>query len=286
MNAPTERPEPAELADDPSITGRTISSNPILAFTRLMSYLALTGVMAPMQATALVLRIPLSKTLPRIYHRICCRILGFKIVIRGRRIKKGPVLFVSNHVSYLDISVLAAVVTGSFIAKAEVADWPFYGVLAKLQRTVFVRRERNHVGKQADEIGDRLAQGDRLILFPEGTSGDGNRVLPFKSALFAVADRDVNGAPLTVQPVSIAYTRLNGMPMGRAIRPFFAWYGDMSLAPHLWTMLGLGRATVEVRFHPPITFQELGGRKALAAHCEKEVAAGVSAALKGKRALV
>jgi len=286
MNAPIERPDPADSAEDLAVASRTVSSNPLLALLRLASYLAVTATMAPLQAAALALRIPLSRTLPRLYHRICCRILGFRIVIRGRRIKKGPVLFVSNHVSYLDITVLAAVVTGSFIAKSEVADWPVYGVLAKLQRTVFVRRERNNAGRQADEIGERLAKGDRLILFPEGTSSDGNRVLPFKSALFEVANRDVNGAPLTVQPVSIAYTRLNGMPMGRALRPFFAWYGDMSLAPHLWAMLGLGRATVEVRFHPPVTYAEMGGRKALAAHCEGAVAAGVSAALKGKRALV
>src|SRR3546814_6911519 len=80
----------------------------------------------------------------------------------------------------------------------------------------------------------RLEAGDDLVLFPEGTSGDGNRVLAFKSALFSVAERRPQGEPLTVQPVSIAYTRLDGLPLGRYLRPFFAWYGDMELGPHLW----------------------------------------------------
>src|SRR3546814_4926008 len=94
----------------------------------------------------------------------------------------------------------------------------------------------------------RLEAGDDLVLFPEGTSGDGNRVLAFKSALFSVAERRPQGEPLTVQPVSIAYTRLDGLPLGRYLRPFFAWYGDMELGPHLWHAIGLGRVTVMVEF--------------------------------------
>src|SRR3546814_16535447 len=95
----------------------------------------------------------------------------------------------------------------------------------------------------------RLEAGDDLVLLPEGTSGDGNRVLAFKSALFSVAERRTQGEPLTVQPVSIAYTRLDGLTLGRYLRPLFAWYGDMELGPHLWHAIGLGRVTRLCEFH-------------------------------------
>ena len=128
----------------------------------------------------------------------------------------------------------------------------------------------------------RLEAGENLILFPEGTSSDGNAVLPFKSALFSVAQVEPHGQPLLVQPVSLAYTLLDGMPIGRALRPYFAWYGDMMLAPHFWEVAGLGRATVDVVFHPPVSIQEYGSRKALADHCQAVVARGVSAANAGR----
>ena len=134
-------------------------------------------------------------------------------------------LFASNHVSYADIAVLGSLIAGSFIAKAEVAHWPLFGWLAKLQRTVFVDRRVRSTQLQRDAMTERLAAGDALILFPEGTSGDGNRVLPFKSALFSAAERMQAIVPIAVQPVSIAYTRLDGMPLGRLLRPFIAWYG-------------------------------------------------------------
>ncbi len=129
---------------------------------------------------------------------------------------------------------------------------------------------------------DRLEAGDNLFLFPEGTSNDGNGVLPFKSALFAVAALKPRGAPLTVQPVSITYTALDGMPMGRALRPFYAWYGDMELPSHLWQALGLGRATVVVQFHDPVTLEDFASRKAMADHCYRKISEGVASALAGR----
>ncbi len=127
-----------------------------------------------------------------------------------------------------------------------------------------------------------MRAGSDLVLFPEGTSSDGNRVLPFKSALFGAAESLVDGAPVAVQPVSITYVRLNGMPMGRYLRPFFAWYGDMELASHLWALLGLGNVTVNVEFHPVVTRANFASRKALAEHCHNVVAEGVASALSGR----
>ncbi len=191
-------------------------------------------------------------------------------------------LFVSNHCSYSDVMVLGSVIMGSFVAKAEVARWPVFGFLAKLQDTVFVERTGIRAREQRDGMIQRLAAGDNLILFPEGTSDDGNRVLPFKSALFSVAQHPLeNGDTVKIQPVSIAYTQLDGMPTGRALKPYLAWYGDMELASHLWELAGLGMITVEVIFHTPVAMSAFGSRKALAAHCHETVSAGVAAANSG-----
>jgi 1-acyl-sn-glycerol-3-phosphate acyltransferase len=174
------------------------------------------------------------------------------------------------------------VVPGSFVAKQEVAGWPIVGVLAKLQRSVFVERDRRRVATHRDDMRERHQAGDLLILFPEGTSNDGNRVLPFKSSFFAVAEKPIGGRTLAVQPVSLTYTRLNNLPMGRHLRPLFAWYGDMELAPHLWRMLGVGPITIVIEFHSPVSIEDFASRKTLAAHCHAEVTAGVSRALAGR----
>jgi 1-acyl-sn-glycerol-3-phosphate acyltransferase len=229
----------------------------------------------PLQVIAVMLDLRLARSLPRFYHRVITRILGFGVVVTGTPVETAPVLFVGNHVSYLDITILGSVIETSFIAKAEIANWPLFGWLAKLQRSVFVERRSARAGAQRDEIAERLAAGDNLVLFPEGTSDDGIHVLPFRSALFGVAEREVAGRPLTVQPFSIAYTRLHGVPIGREWQPIYAWYGDMDLPSHLWRVLGLGRARIDLVFHPPVTIAAFGSRKALADHCFAAVRDGV-----------
>jgi len=231
----------------------------------------------------MALGLPIKRLLPLVYHRQCCRILGIKIERRGRQSRVPQTLYAANHVSYLDISILGALIQGTFVAKSEVRNWPIFGILATLQDTIFIERKAARSAGHRDEMVRRLAAGQSLILFPEGTSGDGNRVLPFKSALLSVAEHQPGGDSLVVQPVSIAYTKLDGLPLGRYLRPLCAWYGDMDLAPHLWQLAGLGRLTVVVRFHPPVTLAELGSRKALASHCQAEVARGVAAALTGRK---
>jgi len=253
-----------------------------LRLWRLTIYLAFTLLLMPVQAIGLILRQRWVATFPRFYHRSCCRILGLRVRRIGRATAVRPVLFAANHVSYLDITILSSLIAGSFIAKLEVARWPLFGWLAKLQRSVFIDRQVRSTAQQRDSIAERLAAGDALILFPEGTSGDGNRVLPFKSALFSVADHSATG-PVTVQPVSIAYTRLNSMPIGRRYRPLFAWYGAMAMAPHLWRVIGLGTIEVVVEFHPATTLAACGSRKMLARYCEERVTNGLAGALTGRR---
>jgi len=256
--------------------------SPVLRSWRLAIYLVFTVLLMPVQALGLLIGARWTATFPRFYHRRCCRLLGLRVRRIGEPTRGRPVLFAANHVSYIDITVLGSLIAGSFIAKTEVARWPLFGWLALLQRSVFIDRRMRSTARQRDDIARRLDAGDELILFPEGTSGDGNRVLPFKSALFSVADHRASG-PVTVQPVSVAYTRLDGMPIGRRLRPLFAWYGEMTMAPHLWRLLGLGTVEVVVEFPPPTTLGECGSRKALARYCQDRVALGVAAAVSGRR---
>jgi len=251
-----------------------------LRVRRVAVCLAWTLAMMPVQILGIALRRPWVATFPRFYHRRCCRILGLDVRQIGQPTGERPVLFAANHTGYLDIAVLGSLIPGSFVAKSEVAGWPLFGWLAKLQRSVFVDRQVRSTALQRDAIAERLAAKDALILFPEGTSGDGNFVLPFKSALFSVVFNKTE--PITVQPVSIAYTKLDGLPIGRGLRPFFAWYGDMDLGSHMWRVLGLGRIEAAVEFHPPVLVAEFASRKELAQFCYDRVSGGVGRLLAGR----
>lgn len=251
------------------------------ALCRLLVYLTFTLSLIPLQMLLLLLRLPGRYRLPLWYHGATCFLMGIKVVTRGKRNVQQPTLFVSNHVSYLDISVLGSLIDGHFVAKSEVGSWPLFGVLAKLSGTVFIQRRRHKSNESRENMARRLGDGRDLILFPEGTSSDGTRVLPFKSALFSVAQAAEGDSPLMVQPISITYTRLDGMPMGRLWRPFYAWYGDMELPGHLWHALAMGILTVEVEFLEPVEASTLANRKTMATHCHGLVARGVSNALSG-----
>lgn len=217
--------------------------------------------------------------LVRTFHRSLTRSLGVRITTHGKPARGGGILFVANHVSWADIPVLGARIPAAFIAKSEVAGWGIVGRLATLARTVYVERaRRSSTGAQRDAIAERLAAGDSLILFPEGTNSDGTGVLPFKSALFAVAD----GIPeMRIQPVTIAYTRVNGMPVTRMRLPDLAWVGDTELMPHVIGFMALGRITAEIRFHPPVRAGAFADRKALAQHCHSVIADAYRAMLRG-----
>jgi 1-acyl-sn-glycerol-3-phosphate acyltransferase len=268
--------------EDPIGGGIAPFGSDLLGARRLVGYLFLTLALMPIQAVLVALRLGSAEWLPVFYHRCCCRLMGIDVTTVGTMSRHRPTLFVSNHTSYLDITALGSLIPGSFVAKAEVARWPLYGWLAKLQRTVFVDRRRQNVHRQRDDLQRRLAAGDNLILFPEGTSNDGNRVLAFRSTLLSVAETPVAGRTLVIQPVSIAYVGLNGIPMGHGLRPLVAWYGDMTLGPHLWQFSRLGKITVVVEFHEPVGFDAMASRKDLARYCLAAVGAGVERALTGR----
>jgi lyso-ornithine lipid O-acyltransferase len=260
----------------------------------LALFLITVAIFIPTQALLLVLRLPGSRAWPHRYLQFLTALLGIKIDVRGEMVQGGPVLIAANHVSYLDILILSALGEIAFIAKTQVGGWPLFGQGARVMRTIFVDRDRRQRAMHdRNQIQDRLRSGDALVLFPEGTSTDGNSVAPFKSSLLSVAEIDLSdreakmGRPYRarVQPVSLAYTKLNGVPMGRRNRPLFAWYGDMDLVGHLWHALVAGPIDVTVHFHPPVTVEQLGDRKALTRHCEAVVRAGVVHAINGKDGL-
>lgn len=236
----------------------------------------------PLQWLSVKLHLPTARFIPILFHRIALKALGVHVHVKGTCQKEGAVLITANHCSWLDISVLGSLQPLSFIAKSEVSGWPVFGLLAKLQRTVFVNRtRRSETGAVTAEIARRLKQGDAMVLFPEGTSSDGNQVLPFRSALLGAAkaamttnqteESKEGERAVWIQPLSIAYNGLQGLAMGRQHRHLVAWYGDMDLMPHLWSLMKEGAIDVAITYGEPIPFDASINRKQVALQAQKAV---------------
>jgi len=199
----------------------------------------------------------------RVYWRTFCRLIGLEVRLAGEPAHghRRRVVFVSNHSSWLDIPVLGGVLEACFIAKAEVGAWPVIRTIARLGRTEFVTRRKSRTGFENKAIRERLEAGDDLILFPEGTTSDGARVLPFRSSFFALAE---GADPPILQPISVVYDRLDGLPALRSTRPLFAWYGDMDIGPHFWRLAQHHGLRASVILHAPVDPLSFPDRKLLA----------------------
>jgi lyso-ornithine lipid O-acyltransferase len=248
----------------------------IRCFFVLLAFALLTLVLAPFQLIGIVFRLPLQRHVPYLYHRILCALIGVRVREIGKRSTDFPLLILSNHSSWLDIVVITALTPAVFVAKKEVAGWPIFGWLAKLQRTVFIDRERRHrTGAATQEIAERLIGGDAVVLFAEGTSSDGNRVLPFRSALIGAVHHAIGSSThherVTVQPLSLAYVNLNGLPLGRAFRSRVAWYGDADLISHLVGVCAAGAVDVTVSWGEPVSYDMTADRKDIARVAEQAV---------------
>lgn len=259
----------------------------IRAVLAILGLVVLSLALIPLQYLALALKSERwARRLPLWWHRVAIRLVGIRVRVHGAPAEARPLLLIANHVSWLDIMVLGSVMELSFISKAEVADWPIFGLFAKLQRSVFVERERRaRTGDVAAEIAERLAKGDALVLFGEGTSSNGIHVLPFRTALVgaaAKAAQQAGGGEATIQPLAVNYTMLHGVPMGRFHKPRVAWYGDMELANHLWWVLNHGVIDVDVMFADPIVFTEGSDRKRIAKTAEDTVRRLVGEATAGR----
>ncbi|MDF1631594.1 lysophospholipid acyltransferase family protein [Mycoplana sp. MJR14] len=229
----------------------------------------------PAQLVCLRFDLRLRRRIPRLWHRAACALLGLKVRVHGTLEGRRPLMLAANHASWKDILVLGSIADVVYIAKSEVRDWPVFGLLARLQASIFVvREERRKTGEQVGEIARRMADGEIVVLFPEGTTSDGNRLLEVKTSLFgaaATAAAQVPGGTVFVQPVSIAYTGLHGMAMGRYHRPIAAWPGDIELLPHLLGILKEGAFEIDVDFGEMIPYDASGNRKALSRRVEQRL---------------
>jgi 1-acyl-sn-glycerol-3-phosphate acyltransferase len=184
-----------------------------------------------------------------IFWRGIAKILGVSVTTHGAPAAARPVLFIANHCSWLDIVTLGSRVPGCFVAKGVIAHWPVISVIARLGRTIFVSRSRATVGREQNSLSARLAAGDNIILFPEGTTSDGTRILPFSSSFLALA---ADASRPAVQLITLVYDRIDGLPVQRRDRPTISWYGDMYLLPHV-LIVGRRRGLhATMVFEPPM----------------------------------
>ncbi len=225
---------------------------------------------------------------PILVHRAFLRLFSVRVSQSGTPPEPGEgALVLANHVSWLDIVALGSLRPLSFVAKSEVAGWPVVGLLAALQRTIFIdRRRRGATATVSAAMGRRLAAGELVVLFAEGTTGDGTRLLPFRSALVGAASAALQASAgrgrVRLQPLAITYPRRNGLPVVRSERPEIAWYGDMDLAPHLSAFIANGPIDVHVVWGRPVAFEAGSDRKAATAAAEAEVRAALSRATSGR----
>lgn len=247
-----------------------------IAICKLVAFLLWCTVMVPIQMIIMLFRgTKPAYTTPWLWHKGLCRILGLKVVIEGTPCTDRQVIFISNHLSYLDIPVIGSTLKASFVAKGEVAQWPVFGFLSTLQQTAFISRSRTTLGNDKNNLETMLKDGRSMIIFPEGTSTDGRSVVPFKSSLFSIALAD-NSTDVWLQPMTISIVSVNGeIPDEQSVRDLYAWYGDMTLWPHLSAFSKIPGAMIRITFHVPLRARAVNDRKLLAQLCHQAVAQGL-----------
>ncbi|MDI9408866.1 MAG: lysophospholipid acyltransferase family protein [Candidatus Pacebacteria bacterium] len=257
-------------------------SSPVLAAIRLTVMALSLLLIIPTQRLLLLLPPPIRDFAPKHFHRFSCWLFGLRLEVSGEPTRESQVIFVTNHSSYLDILVLGSRVKGVFISRSEVASWPIFGMMAKLQRSMFLERKSTASGRGNNAIIERMNMGDNLIMFAEATTTDGGRLAPFKSALMQAAMAGGENSEVKIQPITLTYTRLNGTVMGRSLRPLVAWFGDMTMFKHLFVMAGLGKITVELKFHPLLAAKDFKDRKELSRACRAFIEDGLVKSITGR----
>ena len=251
-------------------------------------FVLLTLVLLPFQLAGIVFNTRMQRTIPHLFHRALCAVIGIRIREIGTRSMANPVLILANHVSWIDICVISAIAPTVFVAKNEIAGWPVFGWLAKLQRSIFIDRQARHrTGAATQEIADRMLGGDAVVLFAEGTSSNGTHILPFRSALIGAVHHALGQTThhdsITVQPLSLAYIGWAGLPIGRALRDRVAWYGDIDLIPHLIGVLASGAVDVTITWGDAKAYNMSANRKAIARDAELAVRRMTAKAMRAPR---
>ncbi|HZZ60474.1 MAG TPA: lysophospholipid acyltransferase family protein [Roseiarcus sp.] len=232
----------------------------------------------------------LGRDIPVYFQRILCAGLGVKVRRHGNMTSSPKRLIVANHVSWLDIPVLGSLGPMSFLAKKEIGDHPFGRELVAMQGAVYVdRRRRSAIPAVNARIVEAMRAGAAVVLFPEATTGDGNRLLRFRSSHFEAvrlaACSDDDGAAV-IQPIYIDYSRIAGLPVARWQRPRIAWYGDMAFLPHFLRYSRCGGVTCDVYCGQPIRILPDSDRKTAARLAEAAVRELASRARSGRKAIL
>ncbi len=196
-------------------------------------------------------KLKLLANITTIGSKIALCVLGIFVITKSKPVDKGAlknVLVVSNHMSYLDILCISSVFPSLYITSVEVQRAFFLGLIARLGGSLFVeRRSKSLLLKEIDRIASVLKDGFTITLFPEGTSSNGEKVLPFKSALFSTAEK----AGVKVQPICIKYTQINKGPVTPENRDLAFYYGDIEFFPHLLKLFFVKNMSVEITFIEP-----------------------------------
>jgi len=255
----------------------------IMAIFKLLAFLIGTLVLVAIHTIWFVFTRRLDVTMW--FHKWCCFVFNIKIKIVGQNAhrKNNPVIYLCNHISYLDVIVLGSFIDGCFVAKSEVSSWPGFGFLAKLQKTIFIVRQKSALIQSRQSIADAMSKDHDIILFPEGTSTDGWDVMQFKAGLLGIFFPDEKGIggdhavidKALVQPVAIKHTKINGQAVAKGrqdLRDYYAWYGDMELAPHLWDFAHLFSAEVEIHMLAPLSTKDFVHRYDIANAAQERVA--------------
>ncbi|MDB5478272.1 MAG: 1-acyl-sn-glycerol-3-phosphate acyltransferase [Alphaproteobacteria bacterium] len=252
------------------------------AVYRIFLFAAVTLVLVPLQlawALPALLRGGNPKhqsPIVRLWYRTMLWILHIDMTIINRRVlDRGQKIFLCNHISYVDILVLGAYFDCFFVAKSDIADWPIFGFLSKVGGTIFISRQRQLVKTHLALLAGHVKSGQSLLIFPEGTTGDGREILPFKSSLLHAAF-DAETA-LVIQPLSLAYIDMNGYSLVTQDKlDQIAWYGEMKLAPHFWNLFRQKHITAKVVIHPAIAVDAAHNSKTLCAAAHEQVKNGFS----------
>lgn len=265
-------------AEDPPVLAPATFSGRVIGALRLGTFTLLTILCLIIFVTGRYLRPVLGRWVT--YHFLTARLwsraglwfIGVRHVVKGTPISGGAL--VANHCSWADILTLRAVRLMYFVSKAEVRDWPGVGFISIVTGTIFIERRRSQAKRQEQILRERMGADQVLIFFPEATSSDGLRVLPFKSSLFSAFFLDHHGADLAIQPVTIRYAPAPGSGLPANL---YGWWGDMGLGSHVWAVMSRSfGGTAEITFHPPVKAADFPDRKALAAYCERVVREGLS----------
>lgn len=209
---------------------------------------------------------------PRAYHAFLCRLFGIKVIVEGDIETGRDLVYLGNHLSYLDIEALGSIVKGCFVAKKELADWPFFAQMGAMQRTVHISRDPKHAARETNMLLERLDEGLPLIIFPEGTSSNGTSILPFKSSFFQIfLNKNIRIQPFTISLISVDEENA----ASDSVRDRYAWHGNMDLEPHLWRFSKMKGAVVKIQFQKAFLSSGYIDRKQLCADIYESVSKGL-----------